>query len=58
MEQFASSVFLSRVFSNTAIRASESRGGCIPDYCIILSNYLKETAIYQIANVMRTNTRR
>lgn len=51
MEQFENSVFLSRVFSNTAIRASESRGGCIPDYCIILSNYLKETAIYQIANI-------
>lgn len=49
MEQFANSVFLSRVFSNAVIRASDTRGGCIPDYCIILFDYLKETAIYQIA---------
>lgn len=49
MEQFAIWVFLSRVLSNAAIRASDTRGGCIPDYCIILSDYLRETAIYQIA---------
>lgn len=51
MEQFANSVFLSRVLSNAANRAWDARGGCIPD--TLLSDCLKEsffaeTAIYQI----------
>lgn len=41
IEQFANSVFLSRVFSNTAIRVLDARGGCIPD--ILLYDCLKES---------------
>lgn len=40
MEQLANSVFLSRVFSNAAIRAWEAKGGCIPD--TLLSDCLKK----------------
>jgi len=60
IEQFANSVFLSRVFSNTAIRVWDARGDCIPD--ILLYDCLKEsvtkTAIcvaivhYIIMNIM------